>query len=335
MLDVRKLRLLRELAHRETIAAVAEALSYTPSAVSQQLAALEREAGVPLLRRTGRRVVLTPAGAALAERTEQILALLEQASGALAATRAGLSGPLRIGAFPTAVRTILPAALVALGRDHPDLELMVTELDPAAVPAALRSGALDVALIHDYDYVPAEPDPALDTEPLLEEAIYLASSGAAGAAGAAGATGAAGAAQAAGPGRDPVWGCRDAPWIVGSPDTLCHAMAVRACQAAGFTPRIRHHADDFATVLALVAAGQGVALVPQLGATGATGPPADVVLTPLPTRRRTRIAYRNGTRDQPPVAACAAAIRASARALGLDVPGTGSRAASYSPFGII
>jgi DNA-binding transcriptional LysR family regulator len=335
MLDVRKLRLLRELAHRETIAAVAEALSYTPSAVSQQLAALEREAGVPLLRRTGRRVVLTPAGAALAERTEQILALLEQASGALAATRAGLAGPLRIGAFPTAVRTILPAALVALGRDHPDLELMVTELDPAAVPAALRSGALDVALIHDYDYVPAEPDPALDTEPLLEEAIYLASSGAAGAAGAAGATGAAGAAQAAGPGRDPVWGCRDAPWIVGSPDTLCHAMAVRACQAAGFTPRIRHHADDFATVLALVAAGQGVALVPQLGATGATGPPADVVLTPLPTRRRTRIAYRNGTRDQPPVAACAAAIRASARALGLDVPGTGSRAASYSPFGII
>jgi DNA-binding transcriptional LysR family regulator len=335
MLDVRKLRLLRELAHRETIAAVAEALSYTPSAVSQQLAALEREAGVPLLRRTGRRVVLTPAGAALAERTEQILALLEQASGALAATRAGLSGPLRIGAFPTAVRTILPAALVALGRDHPDLELMVTELDPAAVPAALRSGALDVALIHDYDYVPAEPDPALDTEPLLEEAIYLASSGAAGAAGAAGATGAAGAAQAAGPGRDPVWGCRDAPWIVGSPDTLCHAMAVRACQAAGFTPRIRHHADDFATVLALVAAGQGVALVPQLGATGATGPPGGVTLTPLPTRRRTRIAYRNGTRDQPPVAACAAAIRASARALGLDVPGTGPRTASYSPFGII
>ena len=92
MLDVRKLRLLRELAHRETIAAVAEALSYTPSAVSQQLAALEREAGVPLLRRTGRRVVLTPAGAALAERTEQILALLEQASGALAATRAAWPG---------------------------------------------------------------------------------------------------------------------------------------------------------------------------------------------------------------------------------------------------
>jgi DNA-binding transcriptional LysR family regulator len=303
MLDVRKLLLLRELARRDTIAAVAEALCYTPSAVSQQLAALERDAGVPLLQRTGRRVRLTPAGAALAGQTEEILALLERAAAGLAAARTGLAGPLRIGAFPTAMRTILPAALVALGRDHPGLELMVTELDPAAVPDALRSGALDVALVHEYEFVPAPRDPALDTEPLLEEAIYLAS---------------------AGPppvvcedsvaceeseGEDPVGSHRDSPWIMASPGTLCHTMAVRACQAAGFTPRIRHHADDFVTVLALVAAGQGVALVPQLGA---TGPPPGVVLTELPARRRTRIAYRNGTRHHPPVSACIAAIRAAA-----------------------
>ncbi len=292
MLDVRKLRLLRELAHRSTIAAVADALAYTPSAVSQQLAALEREAGVPLLRRTGRRVVLTPAGAALAQQTEAVLALLEQASAQLAATRAGLTGPLRIGAFPTAVRTILPAALVALGHDHPGLELMVTELDPAAVPAALRSAALDVALIHDYDYVPTEPDPALDTEPLIEETIYLASAGAR--------------PQSAG---DPVSSHRDAPWIMASPGTLCHTMAMRACQVAGFTPRVRHQADDFATVLALVAAGQGVALVPQLGAIGG---PVGVALSPLQARRRTRIAYRRGTRQHPAVSACVAAIRSSA-----------------------
>jgi DNA-binding transcriptional LysR family regulator len=297
MLDVRKLRLLRELARCGTITAVAEALSYTPSAVSQQLAALEREAGLPLLQRSGRRVTLTPAGAALAGQTEAILALLEQAAAALAAARAGLTGPLRIGAFPTAMRTILPAALVALGRDHPGLELMVTELDPADVPDALRSGALDVALTHEYDYVPTAPDPALATEPLLEEAIYLASRPPAPEAGAG----------------DAIRRHRDAPWIMASPGTLCHAMAVRACQAAGFAPRIRHHADDFGTVLALVAAGQGVALVPQLGA---IGPPADVTLTPLPARRRTRIAYRNGTRHQPPVSACIAAIRAAVDNLG-------------------
>ena len=310
MLDVRKLLLLRELARRDTIAAVAEALCYTPSAVSQQLAALERDAGVPLLQRTGRRVSLTPAGAALADQTEEILALLERAAAGLAAARTGLAGPLRIGAFPTAMRTILPAALVALGRDHPGLELMVTELDPAAVPDALRSGALDVALVHEYEFVPAPRDPALDTEPLLEEAIYLASAGAP----------PTHLASAGAPptldedtvGKDPVGSHRDSPWIMASPGTLCHTMAVRACQAAGFTPRIRHHADDFVTVLALVAAGQGVALVPQLGA---TGPPPGVVLTELPARRRTRIAYRNGTRHHPPVSACIAAIRAAAGAV--------------------
>src|SRR5258708_35031782 len=142
MLDVRKLRLRRELAHRARMAAVAEALCYAPSAVSQQLAALEREAGVPLLQRTGRRVTLTPAGAALAEQTEAVLALLEQASATLAAARAGLTGPLKIGAFPTAGRTILPAALVAPGRRHPRLELVGTQLDPAAPPRALRPAGL-------------------------------------------------------------------------------------------------------------------------------------------------------------------------------------------------
>jgi DNA-binding transcriptional LysR family regulator len=307
MLDVRKLRLLRELARRDTIAAVAEALCYTPSAVSQQLAALERDAGVPLLQRTGRRVSLTPAGAALAGQTEEILALLERAAAGLAATRTGLAGPLRIGAFPTAMRTILPAALVALGRDHPGLELMVTELDPAAVPDALRSGTLDVALVHEYEFVPAPHDPALNTEPLLEEAIYLASARPAPTAGEN--TAGADTAGADTAGEDPVGSHRDSPWIMASPGTLCHTMAVRACQAAGFTPRIRHHADDFVTVLALVAAGQGVALVPQLGV---IGPPPQVVLTELPARRRTRIAYRNGTRHHPPVSACIAAIHAAA-----------------------
>jgi DNA-binding transcriptional LysR family regulator len=291
MLDVRRLRLLRELAHRGTIAAVADELAYTPSAVSQQLAALEREAGVPLLRRTGRRVTLTPAGAALAEQTEAVMALLEQASATLAAAKEGLTGPLRIGAFPTAVRTILPAALVALGQDHPGLELMVTELDPAAVPDALRTGRLDVALVHEYDYVPTRPDPALETEPLIEETIYLAST------------------DEPQAGEDRIERHRDAPWIMASPGTLCHAMALHACQIAGFTPRIRHHADDFATVLALVAAGQGVALVPQLGVVGA---PAAVTLAPLPVRRRTRIAYRRGTRRHPAVSACVTALRDSA-----------------------
>ncbi len=294
MLDVRRLRLLRELARAGTIAAVAKAFSYTPSAVSQQLSALEREAGVPLIRHVGRRVVLTPAGADLAARTEGVLALLEEAAAALASCRSDLAGELRIGAFPTAVRSLLPAALVTLGRDHPRLELQVTELDPAQVPDALRTGALDIALVHEYDYVPVRPDPALDTEPLLAETIFLASAD-----GLAGGSG------------DPILQCAMMPWIAASPETLCHLMTVRLCQAAGFSPRIRHHADDFATVLALVAADQGVALVPQLALADL---PAGVVLTALAARRRTLIACRGGAAGHPAIAACATAIRAAADA---------------------
>ncbi|MEJ3744307.1 LysR family transcriptional regulator [Actinomycetes bacterium KLBMP 9797] len=287
MLDVRRLRLLCDLAHHGTIAAVAQAHTYTPSAVSQQLSALEREAGVPLLERTGRRVTLTTAGRVLVQHAETVLAALEQTSAALAAVAAGLTGPLRIGAYPTAVRTLLPAALVALGRQHPGLELMVTEIDPVAVPAALRERRLDVGLLHDYDVVPVAADPVLDTAPLLAETVFLATSSP----------------------LSTLDAARDADWIMASPGTLCHTATVQVCRAAGFTPRARHHADDFATVLALVAAGQGVSLVPQLAA---DRPPAGVRLVPLPTRRRTRIAYRKGAGAHPAVAACAAALRAAA-----------------------
>lgn len=304
MLDVRRMKLLRELARLGTIAAVAQAAFCTPSAVSQQLSVLEREAGLPLVRRSGRRVELTAAGVELAQRAGQVLALLEEAEAALAQLRGDLAGDLRVGAFPTAVRTLLPAALVQLGAEHPRLELRVTELDPVDVPEALRSGALDIALVHEYDYVPAEPDPALATEPLLEEAIWLA------VAKTARPVRATDAADSAGPpGRhDAVHAHREQPWIVASPGTLCHLMAMRLCQAAGFTPRIRHYADDFAAVLTLVAAGQGVALVPELALADR---PAGVTLTALPARRRTLIAYRSGAGAHPAVAACATALRAA------------------------
>jgi DNA-binding transcriptional LysR family regulator len=212
MLDVRRLRLLRDLAHLGTIAAVAAAHTYTPSAVSQQLAALEREAGMPLLQRTGRRVTLTSVGKILVRHAETVLADLERATAALTAARTGLSGPLRIGAFPTAMRTLLPAALVALGREHPGLELMVSEMDPAEVPDALRDRRLDIGLIHDYDVAPVQPDRALDGVPLLDETVYLAAPAAAAAAVS-----------------DPVRAARDAAWIVGTPGTVCHTVALRIC----------------------------------------------------------------------------------------------------------
>jgi DNA-binding transcriptional LysR family regulator len=354
MLDVRRLRLLCDLSRLGTIAAVATAHTYTPSAVSQQLSALEREAGVPLLERTGRRVALTAAGRLLVQHGETVLAALERTDAALAAARTGLSGELRIGAFPSAIRALLTPALVTLGERHPALDLLLTELDPADVPQALLDRRLDVGLIQDYDVVPADTDPSLDSVPMLDEAVHLAVPAAADtdlAATADPATATATAAKpatatarpaiatataepatataepataaakpatataepatataepataAAGPGalRD----FSEAGWILASPGTLCHTAAVRLCGSAGFAPRARHRVDDFGTVLALVAAGQGVALVPQL-ATGHL--PAGVHLLPLPTRRRTRIAFRQGAAAHPAVAAFIAAL---------------------------
>ncbi|MCY0934876.1 LysR family transcriptional regulator [Streptomyces sp. H34-S4] len=304
MLDVRRLRLLRELAHRGTIAAVADALSFSPSAVSQQLSVLEREAGLPLLERTGRRVRLTPAGQNLVRHADAVLELLERADAELAQARGGLAGALRIGSFPTATRAIVPAALAALALRHPGLEPMVSETDPAAVADALRAGDLDVALIHAYDFVPAPQEPGLATEPLYREAMYLAGpAGAVAPAGApAGVPGAGGAGQ-----RALLRTHADEPWITATPGTLCHAMTVRACGDAGFTPRIRHQVDEFATVLALVAAGQGVAVVPQLGITGHADPA--VALTRLAMERRTNVAFRSGAAAHPAVAAFGAALR--------------------------
>ncbi|MEV0359277.1 LysR family transcriptional regulator [Nocardia sp. NPDC050697] len=283
MLDVRKLRLLRELAHRGTIAAVAEALNYTPSAVSQQLTALERETGAVLLERTGRRVTLTPAAHGLVAHTEELLAVLQRAAAELATAATELTGTLRIGVFPSAVPAILTPAIVALSSAHPGLDLMVTELDPASVPDALRGERLDIAFIQEYDYVPVVPDPGLETEPLLRETVHLAARSA-----------------------QPLAAHRDSAWIAGTPGTLCHTLTLRACEAAGFPPRIRHHADDFGAVLALVAAGQGVAFVPDLGTAGA---PDGVVLTPLPIQRRTHLAYRRGTGAHPAITAARRALR--------------------------
>jgi DNA-binding transcriptional LysR family regulator len=291
MLDVRRLRLLRELARRGTIAAVADAMAFTPSAVSQQLSALEREAGVALLQRTGRRVTLTPAGHTLVGHAEAVLARLEEARADLANTEAGLTGPLRIGAFPSATQAFIPAALSALAADHPGLEPRVAELDPALVADALRAGELDVALVHDYDLVPFPPEAGVSSEPLYSEIVFLAST-------------------THHPATSDMvldaW--RDEPWIVATTGTRCHTMTIRACQAAGFLPHIHHQIDEFSTVLAFVAAGHGVALIPELGA---ANPPPDVTLTKLPISRHTRIAFRAGAQQHPAIIAFTTAMKAT------------------------
>lgn len=292
MLDVHRLRLLRELSRRGTIAAVAEALSYTPSAVSQQLAVLEREAGVPLLERVGRGVRLTAAARRLVTHADAVLNELERAEAALSAARGEVTGTLRIGAFPSAARVILPPALVILGRAHPRLELTVEEIDPADAAEALRAHHLDAALTHDYDLVPVPVDAALESVVVLSEPMYLAS------------------ATPPSVKTEPLSEFRTAGWVLGTPGTQCRLATERVCQTAGFQPRIRHQVNDFPTVLALVGAGQGVSVVPHLATLDA---PPDITFSELPIKRRIGVTYRRGANIRPAVATFCAAVQDAVR----------------------
>jgi DNA-binding transcriptional LysR family regulator len=288
MLDVRRLRVLRELAARGTIAAAADALGYTAPAVSQQLAALEREAGVALLERNGRRRRLTPAGEELVARTEGILRDLEAAEAALARTTTQVAGVLRCAAFSSAHRALLPAAIAMLATRHPDLRVTTSEREPEDSLPALKLGELDVALAQEYTFAPTPADPALERTDLLEDPLRLALP--------------AGHPLAAGDGAVQAATLDGEPWIAGREGTFCHAVVIHTAHRAGYEPRLAHITNDFSVAYALVAAGAGVALVPGL----AGPPPPGVVVRPIagaPANRTIYAAVRAGSSARPAVAA--------------------------------
>src|SRR5215207_5577979 len=173
MLDVRRMRVLREVAERGSIAAAAQALSFTPSAVSQQIATLEREAGVALVERGPRSIRLTQAGRALVEHTDGILASLEAAEADIQAIAGVRGGMLRLASFPTAYATIMPAAIGEFRARHPEVELTLTEADPLMSIARLKSGELDLALLYEYDYVPLPEDDSVERFALADDPIRV------------------------------------------------------------------------------------------------------------------------------------------------------------------
>jgi DNA-binding transcriptional LysR family regulator len=293
MLDVRKLRVLRELSERGTIAATAEALSFTPSAISQQLSALERETGVELLTREGRRLALTDAARRLVANTDEVLAALEAAEADLEASVGEVRGTLAIGAFPTAAATLLPPAVAGLTREHPGLEIRIEELEPHESLPALRLGEIDVAIAHEYDSIPRRPDPAFAEHPLMSDPLRVALP-----------TGH----PLAGGGAVDLAELRNERWIAGRPGTHCGIVVTTAGRAAGFEPEIAAHASEFPTMLALVAAGLGVAVVPAL-ATAASAVDGVVLVDPRPAlHRRIYAAVRPGSGRRAAVAAVLAAL---------------------------
>jgi DNA-binding transcriptional LysR family regulator len=291
MLDVRRLRLLSELSRRGTIAEVARVVGYTPSAISQSLMQLEREAGVALLERDGRRVRLTPAARGLVARAERVLAELDAAEAELAAEHQAVRGEIVIGAFPSAAAGLLVPAIVDLSRRHPELSCTVREHEPEDGIPLLRSGELDLLVSESYDAVNPAPTGGLESHPLLAEPLLLVL-------------------RRDYPAREPVAlaSLSDAHWIAGLADTQFDAVLQHACRSAGFAPLIVHRADDAALLHSLVGAGLGIGLLPALACSG-TEEVRYAEISPPPPRRHVSGLVRRGAARRPALAAALDALR--------------------------
>jgi DNA-binding transcriptional LysR family regulator len=272
MLDVRRLRTLREVALHGTIRAAAESLQFTPSAVSQQLSALEREVGCELLERRGRSVHLTAAGRVLVERAEPILAQLADAEAEAKVVAGADEPPVRIAAFASAAATIVAEA-VAAGT----LDAHILEADPRVGLARLKAGEVDVAILWEYDFVPLRVSGTVELVPLFDDPIDVVMPRSHQA--------------AAGPDVE-LADLADEPWINSTSASSCHPFLLRACVAAGFEPRIAAETVDHRTLHHLVASGVGLAVIPVLSQLDL---PPSLVAKPIrtsPPKRRIHAAFR-------------------------------------------
>jgi DNA-binding transcriptional LysR family regulator len=284
MLNVARLRVLDEVAHRGSFSAAAESLCYTQSAVSQQIAALEAETGMALLERHPRGVSLTAAGQTLAGHAEGILARLETAEAALAAIAGLRGGRLRMASFPSAGATLMPLAIASFRAAHPDVQLTLTEGEPEEIAPRLRAGELDLALLFRF----GEADPGvldgMTQVSLLQDPMYLVL-----------------------PRDHPLAGKASLrladldgeSWVQTSQASACARHVVHSCRTAGFEPQVSFQSDDYQTVQGLVAAGVGVALIPELALSVVREDIVVRALSPRPPLREVVAAVPAGARLVP------------------------------------
>ena len=270
MLDVKRLRVLREISARGSFSAAAEALAYTQSAVSQQIAALEREAGTVLVDRNARGVRMTEAGRALVRHADVILARLADAEAELEAIAGIRGGRLRLVSFPSAGATIAPRAIARFRERFPGVEVTLEPREPHEGLDCVKSGECDIALTVEAGFEPID-DKAITRHHLLDDPLYvLLPAGH----------------RAANKARLRLTDMAQDAWIMGAtcacPDGL---ILLRACQAAGFEPRVAFQSDDYTAIQGFVAAGVGVCLIPDLALVAVRD---DVVIRPLHGRPPSR-----------------------------------------------
>lgn len=277
----------------------------TASAVSQQMAVLEREAGAQMLERHGRGVRLTEIGARLVENTELILADIERAEADIAAASKGVVGRVRVSAFPTGARALLVPALADLQRRFPNLRVSMVDLEPEESLPALKNRDLDVVVAYEWGLLPRLADRGIEREKLLTEPVYLALPASH---------------PLAGRGSVSLADLRDEEWIVGRDSTSMLDLVMAATRRQGYEPRTGFHSMDFQVILSAVGAGLGVALVPPLALIGSYPNVEIARVQDLEIDRTIWAAVRKGSRANPGIAAVLGALQAAAADLADRIP---------------
>jgi len=270
--QVRRLRVLTEVADRGSFSAAADALGLTQSAVSQHISALERTVGQTVVDRASRPAQLTEAGVILLRHARAVVARLDTAEQELAAVAGRRLGRLRIGAFPTALATFLPAVLSRFQQRYPTVRLTVVDEHMPRLHTRLHDGELDLAITYDHEALPDLAPPDLERVHLFDDPYravlprghHLAKSG-----------DSLGLAELS-----------EETWVGGSASSAWFRILRHSCREAGFDPQVALTSDDYLGLQAFVAANLGVSVVPGLAATPA-GPRVEVrdIRAPTPVRR--------------------------------------------------
>jgi len=300
MLNPTRLNVLREVVAHGSFSAAADALSYSQSAVSQSIATLEGEVGTTLLERDRGGIRPTAAGAALVVHADGILARMEAAENEVAAIAGGEGGHLRIASFPTAGATLLPLAINSFRAAHPGVEVTLAEGEPDEIAPRLRAGEFDLALLFEFEGVGERLGTGMRRFELIEDPLHLAL-----------------------PATHPLSrrrklqleDLREEAWVQTSANSPCARHVVRSCHAAGFEPRVAFESDDYQTVQGLVAAGVGVALIPQLALSAVRSDIRIRALDPSSPVRKVLAATRRGAPVTPALATMLDTVREASRSL--------------------
>ena len=254
VLEVRRLLLLRELAVRGTVAAVADALNYTPSAVSQQLSQLEKEVGLPLLRKSGRRLQLTPQAELLVASAAEVLDTLERAEAALQDSLTQVSGRVRVAVFQSAALALMPGTLRTMAARYPGVRVEMVQREPEEALRETWARDFDMVIAEQYPAHAAPHHPGLDRRDLTSDAIRLALP----------------AEEVAARPMAALADARDAAWVMEPRGAASRHWAEQLCRSAGFEPDVRYETADLQAHIRLVESGNAVALIPDLVWAGRT-----------------------------------------------------------------